>query len=211
MSSSKVSKTQDRTPEPFPWKVPGGADRREAIAGTIGYIVHALAHVEDEVGEFEAWDDDAYFQLHTAFTTLDVLAQLAAEDTCNDCVVHSLVEKLRAEQTAGDRPQTQPATSDAKPVEQASAETRMAATYGLLVGTLGSIREYTADDLRTRIRFAAAMLNGNQETVKKAAEADGEMQRNFDEDGHRITDVEKFVRSTRDRHSGDTISKRGAN
>jgi hypothetical protein len=191
-SSKKISKTQDRSPEPFPWKVPGGADRRDAIAGTIGYIVHALAHVEDEVGEFEAWDDDVFFQLHTAFTTLDALAQLAAEDTCNDCVVHNLVEKLRAEeQPAGDRPQAPPATSDAKPVEQASAETRMAATYGLLVSTLGSIRDYTADDLRVRVRYAVAVLGGKEHDIEKAAKADFEMQQNFDEDGNRISHEDK--------------------
>ena len=72
---------------------------------------------------------------------------------------------------------------------RSSAESRLAQAFGLLVGTLGSIRDYTADDLRVRIRYAVAVLGGKEHDIEKAAKADFEMQQNFDEDGNRITEV----------------------
>jgi hypothetical protein len=69
---------------------------------------------------------------------------------------------------------------------QTTAESRIAVTFGLLVGTLGSIRDYTADDLRIRIRYAVAVLGGNAREIREAELADGKMQGNFDEDGNRI-------------------------
>lgn len=67
-----------------------------------------------------------------------------------------------------------------------TAKSRNASALGLLMGTLGSIRDYTTDDLRVRIRWAVAVLRGNEQEIRKAASADFEMQQNFDEDGNRI-------------------------